>query len=498
MSRYAPQILGYLRSENSAIFESDFPRWLAKSRWRPALFLRIKGHRPVLAIDIIPSGVIPRSQFRKEVARLLHEHRYLRAVVCVLEEGFEENLDIRQFCEELGIGLKILIPGIGLETVVRTDLDPTVSTVSVPTEPGWFPERILEQASGLDRLVFSDMIDGFVEKVRLLGEEEQQVRNLVFSTIDGLLQQHPSFSQNFGQFMRLDRFEKLLKIVGIDSSEHVFHSFRVFLAGCPVINQFYEVFCAANSRFSIGRSKMCVEYSWLLSSVFHDIGRPSESAPDLLRKQLQDEYVEIRSRPERWQEEKYQTALRILGSLAAFVAKSSENESWDGGSVDDEYGKTVYVDWINIFDNLGSHGVISAIEFLADIFEKARAADQRRYRPFVLTHAVPAALSILLHDWRIWKKKAKTWGLYPVNASALPLAALLIYLDTWDDYKRKESGSLIYVKDYKVNSKGAEVVVEWGDSELLGNERKKYREYEKALVQSPFPLIIKVGMVAEK
>ena len=496
-SKYAKEVLRNLRGENPKMIPGKRPRWLEVARWRPKLFLEVRDDRRVLAVDIVPSGAVPRLQFRKEVGELLNRHKNLRVVVCVLREGLAENRGTEEFCKELGIGLKVLSPGIGLETLVRTDLDAEVVRRQLPSEEGWFPKAILDQARGLKKLVFAKEIDRFVARIATVGDDEQKAHQLALETIDRLLTQHPNFKGTFGRFMRLDKFERLLNLAGIATSDHVFHSLRVFLAGCPVIEQFHDAFEEAHKRYCVGNSKMCVEYSWLLTAVFHDVGRPAEGARDLLFGQLEDEYVEVRGSPERWQQEKYGDALRILGSLAEFVAEGSDEDSWDGGLVDDDYGKAVYLDWINIFDEFRIHGIISAVEFLADIVEKARAADQMKYRPFVFTHAVPAALAILLHDWRIWKSHAKKWRLYPINQKVLPLAALLIYLDTWDDYKRKADGPEIYVEKYNVNGDGAQVVVKWGDSECLEKEEIKYREFKKALDNRTFELTIDARMVGD-
>lgn len=495
-TEFAGEILKCLQHENPEISLSSRPRWLKDARWRPELFLKIAGDRRVLAVDIVASSVLPRKQYRQEVKKLLTEHRNLRVAVCALHDAFEKNRDIEDFCKELRIGLKALQPGVGLETIVRTDLDASVVKRQLPSEEGWFPKAILDQAGGLTRIVFAREIDSFVRSVATVGDDEQQARQLSLGTIDKLLTQHPSFRGDFGQFMRLDKFERLLRIAGIESSDHVFHSLRVFLAGCPVIERFYDAFEKAHARYCIGNSRMCVEYSWLLTAIFHDVGRPAEGARDLVLDQLEDEYVEVRGKPERWKQDKYRDALRILGSLAGFVSENPEDASWDGGLLNDDYSRKVYIDWIDIFDEFRYHGVMSAVEFLADIVEKARAADQMRYRPFVWTHAVPAALAILLHDWRVWKSHGRKWRLYPINQKLLPLAALLIYLDTWDDYKRKPDGPDIHVDAYNVNARGAHVVVKWGDSEQLEKEEIKYREFRRALHNRTFGLTIDAQMIS--
>lgn len=496
VTKYAREILKYLTQTHSGLQSVKPPEWLSKARWRPDLCLSTPPARHIQAVDIVPSGAIPRTIYRKEVGPLLRKHADLRVVVCVLEEGFEKHPDIEDFCRGAGVGLKVLISGLGLETVVRTDLDPTVSVASISEEDGWFPKAILGQATGLRRLRFSRQIDAFIEKVAPMGNDKRGVHAPVSSTIDALMQEHPAFRRNTRQFMQLKHFEDLFELSSSTASEHVFHSFRVFLAGCPVVNQFYDTFRGVHTRFCGGnRAITCVEYAWLLASVFHDVGYPKVRAPKLVEEELADEDMEIRvvGKDTRWVREEYRTARRTLGSFAAYVANYPGNGGWDLGAIEDAKGKELGIAWTQLYNTMSSHAVVGALDFLARVFKTATAARERANRPFVLSHAVPAALAILHHDWRIWEH-AKRWKLFPIDASAMPMAALLIYLDTWDDYKRKGPDPTISVSEYLVDSDGVQVTIDWADSKLLEEEQKKYKAFKSALQNKPFSMTIKPRM----
>jgi len=475
------------------------PGWIKKEFWRPTFLLKVGKGEEIAAVDVLLSGEIPKYQYLRVVGRLLKEHPELRGAVVTLEESYEDNPEIEEFCRKHCLGLKIMIPGVGLETIVRSDLDPDVSEANLVREDGWFPAAILRAASGLKRLCFSDVIDKFIGQVGYLGNDMDETREVVFATIEQLVRKHSTFSQNLQQFMQLARFEEMLRSFLANESEHVIHSFRVFLAGCPVIDKFYDEFRVAHRRFSIDDPKnISVEYAWLLTAVFHDIGRRKEGTAQAVRMlgdSLEDEDVEVsvEGKESRWSRTPYIEARKVLGSLGAFV-RGDGSGSWDGGVIEDEDGALLSVGWIHIYDEMRSHGIISAFDFLAKLFEKASAASERIYRPFVITHGAPAGLAILLHDWKIWKPEALSWGLYPINASVLPLAALLIYVDTWDDYKRKDGDPCIYVRDYTVDGRGARVRIEWGDSEQLEKEKIKYNEFRLALKRRPFSLKIEADM----
>jgi hypothetical protein len=290
--------------------------------------------------------------------------------------------------------------------------------------------------------------------------------------------------------MRLANFERLLTKLGGDTSDHVFHSFRVFLAGCPIVSRFYDQIQRAHRRLAICPDRnLRVEYSWLIASLFHDIGRVREGMSELVEQVGGDEFNVVRGSPDRWKRDDYQQARRILGSLGAHVAARG-NASWDGGACEDRRGIELSGAWIELYNSYKIHGVIGAFDLLADVFNRMPAASERRYRPFTVSHVAPAALAVLLHDYRTWEP-AKDWGLFPVSMDRNPLASLLIYLDTWDDFKRRPGSPPIAILNYVVDDTGATVLVEWPSAEALEKELHKYRNFSQALTGGPPLLKIK-------
>ena len=134
MTTLGREILRHLRSANPALAEVAPPKWLARARWKPEILVRAPRDKRLLVVDVIPSAGIPWTIYREEVTPLLHGHRNLRVVVCVLEEGFAQHPEIERECKQLRIGLKVLLPGLGVETIVKTDLDPSVTAATLPKE----------------------------------------------------------------------------------------------------------------------------------------------------------------------------------------------------------------------------------------------------------------------------------------------------------------------------------------------------------------------------
>ena len=84
----------------------------------------------------------------------------------------------------------------------------------------------------------------------------------------------------------------------------------------------------------------------------------------------------------------------------------------------------------------------------------------------------------------MWER-GKKWKLIPVDIRQNPLAAILIYIDTWDDYKRKPGDPVFSILEYEINSKGARVVVEWENAAALHDQDRKYKSFLKALTGGP-------------
>lgn len=485
------------------------PDWLARCRWKPMDCLGKEGDHRVVAVDFIPSANIPRSLYKGEMAPLLNAHAELRVVVCVDEGALADRPTAEDQCRKYSssadgrVGLKAIVPGLGLQTILPIDLDGDRQRGPIPIEPGWFPEEVLRNALGLQRLSFAATLDSFVARVRHLGNDEPGTLALVEQTIDELLQHYPKCHANLASFMKLAHFEDLFRRNMPGSSEHVFHSFRVFLAGCPIVNRFYDQFRRAHLRYSVGRpASLSIEYSWLLTAIFHDVGRTYEGMQALIKKMLSEQALDddniavtVSSPNDLWLKEEYAAARRLLCSIAAFVRSGPRpREKWDASGMPDDEAKALEPALTSLHDRYSCHAIISAFAMLAEIFDKARAADERTNRRFVLTHAVPAAISIMLHDWRIWPE-AKRWGLIPVDMAVLPLAGVLIFLDTWDDYKRKGTTSPICVHRFEIEPTFVEVCVQWASRDEFEKAKGpiKYAALDEAL-RSTVPMRIRTSV----
>jgi hypothetical protein len=489
------KILKWIGSLYRAV-EVEPSKWLLKSSWTPSKCLRITndGRKRLIAIDIIRSGEIPKAIYH-EVAKLQNAHKNLRVIVCVSEEGYASHVDLKNYAEENKLGLKIIIPSSGLKTIVTTDLDGGVPTNRKKVNNDWFPKPLLIASKKLTNLSYHQILDEFANSAE--GETNiQNIMILIKKTLEKLFSSYPECCPNIASFMKLENFEKLLKITNPEANEHVIHSFKVFLSGCPVIHKFYKTFTDAHNRISITSSQRTkVEYCWLLTAIFHDIGYPKEKGRTIINNIYDGDIVTIESNPLKWSTEEYATAKKLLGSLATFI--SSGIDKWDVGAIPDKKSSNLGEEWANLYDKYERHSIIGAFDLLADIIKKAIAANQRANRPFMVTHAVPAALAILLHDYHIWGD-AKRWKLIPINATRMPLAALLVFADSWDDYRRNGEPCKMVLQEFTIDDSGVKIVVRWLDNDSYVKEIDKYQSIKKNIKKKPFKMEIEASVGLSK
>ena len=496
MGPFADLVLDQLIEKYRGLKKIECPDWLVDSRWNPAFCLARSDDKRIYAIDLVPSAKIPRSIYKGEVLNLKKKHKNLRIIVCVLDELLGQFPDAEKFCSQMGYGLQSYIPEVGLQTIVLTDLDNTYHSAA-EVEAGWFPKQILEKAEGLTNLSFHNTLDSFLTQITPIADNESAVLKLVKLTIGQLLQYYPKCHPDVGSFMKLEQFERLYRRLEQDAADHVLHSFRVFLAGCAIISRFRKVFKDAHKRLCVCSARtLSVEYCWLLTAIYHDIGYPQEKVKRLLEAQLDDEDLDIsvQGSERRWQREKYVTARRILSSLGMFISTCTASEDkWDGGSVPGRRDGQLSSEWTRLYDQMSSHSVIGAFNMLASILEQASAVDEQKNHAFVLTHAAPAALAILLHDHRIWDELRK-WRLFPIDAGYLPMAALLVFIDTWDDFKRRGLPSPISIESFDISNNTVTIAVKWLKADEYEKEKVKYEAFKRALKNRQINLRIRAAV----
>jgi hypothetical protein len=249
----------------------------------------------------------------------------------------------------------------------------------------------------------------------------------------------------------------------------------------------------------LGPCKVDVEYIWLLASLFHDIGRiqqviykfiylgDSNKDDQDLRNALEE------SQSKKWQDEVFKIA---LGNLVELINQSNKkNEDRDHPFVGFALGGTIDSRVANVFkenyNKLKSHGVISCFELSTDLLRKIYAIAKRKSHGFLFYHLFPAALAIAFHDWKIWKELSDI-DIFPININDYPFASLLIYIDTWDDYKRGKDEK-ITINKFDLSDKEVTIYLTWHKQEEYLREKLKYDSFERNVLFNGLKLKIEVS-----
>jgi hypothetical protein len=471
-----------------------YPRFLKRYNWVPMVVFSEPSSKLFIAVDIIFKQNFPKKIYQTEVIKALKENSLLR--FCLFTPDLEFDV-LSKFCLENKIGLKnystssinTLVPFFGekVERVTRKKIKKT----------GWFPQAILEEVKKVRKIHFAKLVVELANKLEKNQQEDKQF-NFICKYIDKIMKADPSYVGSSIPLLNLSYFENILKNSSNKYNDHVFHSARVFLIGCIIIDRFYDDFVNFYKEI-LGLSKVNVEYIWLLASLFHDIGRIQQEGYRAIYlgdskkddQGLRDALEESQSK--KWQDDVYK---RVLGNLVELIKQcNKKKKDRDRPFIGYALGGVIDPQIANIlkeqYNKLTSHGVISCFELSTDLLRKIDATTEKHSKVFFLYHLFPAALAIAFHDWKIWKELSDI-EIFPINIKDHPLAALLIYIDTWDDYKRGQDEK-ITIDKIEFSGKEVTVYLTWHKQKEYLGEKLKYDSFERNVLFSEIRLKIEVS-----
>jgi hypothetical protein len=469
------------------------PRLFSKYEWAPEFIFYEPQNKIYIAVDLIFNEQFSMKIYQKEAVRALNEHSNVR--VCLFSPLGSEYRNLKLFCRKYGFGLKIYSRK-SINTILPFKLEKVERIIRKKVKREiWFPQIILNEVKRINNLRFKNQLITLAKNLEKTRSKEKQL-TIIHNSINKMLKEHPGYFGDDIPFMRLSHFENLLNFSDVKCKDHVFHSIRVFLVGCIIIDKFYKKFLSYYKDI-LGTTKINVEYIWLLTSLFHDIGRikqhiyriylsdPNKDNPQL-REQLEAELSKD------WQKEEYKNS---LGNIVELIKQSCQNnKNRDkpfvgfalGGEIDEKIASILR----EHYNKLKSHGVVGCFELSSDFLRKAKAS-KFRSKAFFLYHVFPAILAIAFHDWRIWKELAEV-KIFPIDIQNFPLAALLIYIDTWDDYKR-DTDQKITIDDIVFQNNKVTVFITWYKTKEYLDEKLKYDSFERNVIFSDVKLKIEVS-----
>lgn len=487
MSLY--DIISLITKRYNWVLQTQTPKFLEKYRWKPKLIFFEPSTHNYIAVEIIYNQRLPYNIFKKEIIKALSKHKNFN--LCLLTPA-EHNYDIlKKICRKNDIGLKIFTYS-SVSTIVPLGFEKINKIVRKQYKAeGVFPRVILNKLKNVENVYFADSLKNLSIKLSNTRSRDRQY-SIICKFINAVLQSNHNYIGTNMPFMKLSSFENMDYF---KTTEHVFHSFRVFLVGCIIIDKFYDKFISYFREILPGCGELKIEYIWLLTSLFHDVGRIKQNIENLIKYNPKDENLElvagIESEMEKaLQDERYTNA---IGNVVEFIKhcqrpkiKSAFTGYAMGGPTDKPLTnvlKTAYI-------KRQSHGVISCLEITVDLLRKISATQMHIDRTFLLYHIIPAAVSIALHDYHIWNELAQL-KVFPLQLRRFPFAALLIYIDTWDDYKRNGDAK-ISIDSISFTNNECIVNITWYNNKEYLEEKAKYESFNNNISTSDLKFRINI------
>lgn len=432
-------------------FECLPPSYLAASRypelkevkWRPIYLYRAGGR--LLGVDVFYGDRVPALCI--ENMRLARERLQDLDVAFLVPEGQDFNV-IREACHENEVDIIAKMGGafVRLSYQVLGTYDATGDKVQTRI-PAWLltPIRQLRRLEDGFRKVLCAFAEGYANPQHDDGDGEEQQLSAVFLSLMGT---DSRFAARYEPLSTLRWFERQFQQVGW--RDHFFHSFINFLLGCVVIDQAYDVFTQSVNECFPGSPDLSIEYAWLLTALFHDVGYPTERRraigiygdEDLTRPGETEPAVLIQERRTHWKDGLgFECARSQLVSLYEHLSQPQITNDWSADPFMRKGDHPLVTAMRSSYVSEGSHGVASALGMLAQIQSLASDAPDPA-RQFLCKHIYLAGLSILFHDWK-FRKACRDSGIGRIGSRRFPLAVLLMVLDSVQDDRREEEPTYV-------------------------------------------------------
>jgi len=394
--------------------------------WKPDIVLKDTGTGKCIAFSLVYGADSVPTVLIEQVEKAKRAHGF--EFFFLLED--DGQLDgFAEACSDGGFGL--VVRQRGVLRLARDAVPPIKVLELADKHAGHFPQWVLDKVVtvGLGNSRFKTALKDFVFAHRKLiragaHDPVRMEEKLVRDFIARLLGSDDRFSKGIGALVMLRRFESSFGVI----RDHYFHSCQILLLGLIILDRYREEFMAYFRTVFPKYNGLSLEFAWLLTALFHDVGYPAAR----LDNYKQEVYGTSKVAPERevanvWAEPAYEENLRQLTSLLRFAADTKRHRrDWEP----DAFPRSESKIELSIREEFySSHGVAGAFRLMNDIVAEVRTESDDDKRVFWAKHIYVAALSIALHD-REFRKTLALNGVRRLKLSRFPFAALLAYLDS--------------------------------------------------------------------
>lgn len=414
------EILGTPVEESTSLF--DDPRF-SQVAWSPTYVWRVDDK--IWAIELYRGDIVPEHTVQEMIKMRGIEPAVQPAFFIPEGQGFDHLIRI---CSANSIAL-IAKPADEYEAEVPQSAIQPVAVVRVQ-------EWILQGLTNLPNIqpAFRGVLRHFRRRFLsavAAGANDDVQQSLIRECIVNLIRRNDRLTGGVAPLEFLRFLEQNLPGKGRD---HFFHTFNLLLIGCIVIDRAYEAFhryrqlCCLPNDWSI-------EYTWLLTVLFHDVGYPIQRYGDTIELVLgvtaltPDEIIAGLRRA--WDLPTFRSARAQLVALYEYLTQPSITNAW---SVDPFPQEAHRLDLAFEGAFLSkAHGLASCMRMLADFYKSVPASFA--HHQYLTRHVFVAGLSIPFHDWPV-RQSLRENGIGNISTSRFPFAALLMFLDSIQEDRR--------------------------------------------------------------
>ncbi|MFX1487302.1 MAG: hypothetical protein ACFFBS_09460 [Promethearchaeota archaeon] len=223
------------------------------------------------------------------------------------------------------------------------------------------------------------------------------------------------------------------------SRDHYFHSFQNFFFGLWVIGEardYFEKWLKVSKLFW----SVSLEFVWFLVCMWHDVGYGLHS-----RRAIEENVfgIELEESPTD-RLSTYLTSLpimeakRTITSLMEHLLDTKPQTGWMEPRRESKYTNTEQKLERAIDADLRSgHGAASALRLYTDMMNFINKCAVQEKRNILIQSTLIAAASIPFHDWHFRRCVRKEYGVCKIPVITMPFAALLAYVDSIQEDRRK-------------------------------------------------------------
>jgi len=283
--------------------------------------------------------------------------------------------------------------------------------------------------------------------------------------------------------------EKIATNPEVRIRDHYFHAFNTMMLGFMIIDKSYERFDNLAKKYG---DDIILEYIWILTSLYHDIGYPvllqqfifcqTYGLEEEDNSALIDGCVK-QNRQELWNSPEYCFIVEVLNHLFDHITNNKGGKWVFDGFPHPTQSIKFKNNMKTSFIDEGAHGTAGALRLALLTIKQIRGIDGNKDREFIYRHIMHASISILFHDLKVRDCFRKN-SIKNIRAEDFPFSILLTYVDILQDDRRDRTGSSSrpdIFKDIKIANK--KIIIATLNEEILAESirKKLFEELEEAL-----------------